>query len=487
MAGDLPDEKIEEAESFRTLIMLCLLFMGLFSSYLIRKYNIKFIHESAVTIFLGALLGLSVRFIPLLKNLKPTVAFNLNLFFLVLLPPIIFESGYTMAKRPFFKNILSILGFAIIGTTLSWLVFAILLYFVSNNFAFVSSLTLLECLVFGALISATDSVSVLVIFKELKVDSDLFSNVFGEGVLNDAVAIVIYKAVLTFDKTDLTPATLFLSLWEFCFIFIGSLAIGVVVGLFCSLTFKYFDFWKYPSLEMSIILVMSYATYMICEACGLSGIVSILFCGILMRHYVYQNVSSISQVISENLFEMISMISETFIFLYLGLSIFSFKQEYDLGLIISCLIICLVSRLANILPVSYFVNLVYKIRKQKRRIPWKHQFMLWFSGLRGAMSLALAVEIYDATRSTVTSGGLHRTPILENIRSGELILTSTLMIVIFTVIVLGSLAPFVVRILSIETSNDSEREEHSSWWSQIDSEYPFDFFLLFKTRFLTEK
>lgn len=105
--------------------------------------------------------------------------FDTRLFFLIFLPPIIFESGYHLNHLSFFQNVLSISAFAFIGTLISCAVFAIVLYFF-QSYVPDHQLPFLECLTFGALISATDPVTVLAIFKELKVDVDLYANVFGE-------------------------------------------------------------------------------------------------------------------------------------------------------------------------------------------------------------------------------------------------------------------------------------------------------------------
>tara|TARA_R110002050_G_scaffold51140_5_gene117815 strand:- start:4316 stop:4639 length:324 start_codon:yes stop_codon:yes gene_type:complete len=105
--------------------------------------------------------------------------FDTEVFFLFFLPPIIFEAGYNMNRRFFFKNALSLGLFAFVGTLVSTFVFGFILFF-SNSIIPHHDLKFLECLAFGALISATDPVTVLAIFKELHVDVDLYANVFGE-------------------------------------------------------------------------------------------------------------------------------------------------------------------------------------------------------------------------------------------------------------------------------------------------------------------
>lgn len=119
------------------------------------------------------------------------LSFSDEVFFLFLLPPIIFNSGYHLRKELFFRHITPIILFAVLGTTISALVIATFLQFV-HQMQWMEGRedfhpTFTELLTFGALISATDPVSTLAVFQVKRVDPQLFYLVFGESVLNDAV------------------------------------------------------------------------------------------------------------------------------------------------------------------------------------------------------------------------------------------------------------------------------------------------------------
>ncbi|ELT96886.1 hypothetical protein CAPTEDRAFT_120741, partial [Capitella teleta] len=113
-----------------------------------------------------------------------------TMFFLVLLPPIIFESGYNLHKGNFFANIGTILLFAIAGTVISAMIVGGGIYLLGKA-QLVYQLDLVESFAFGSLISAVDPVATLAIFQAIEVDQVLYMLVFGESVLNDAVAIVL--------------------------------------------------------------------------------------------------------------------------------------------------------------------------------------------------------------------------------------------------------------------------------------------------------
>lgn len=259
-----------------------------------------------------------------------------------------------MMQVMFFKNIVSILAFALIGTVISTAVVGVGLWLVRSwFFTEAQHISMTECLVFGALISATDPVTVLAIFKALNVDFNLYSNCFGESVLNDAVAIVLYGTLITFLDEPLTVASVSWGVAQFCIIFLGSILVGVVVALLSALVpaayscassdrlthslaclqstqlFKYTSMYTHPVLESGMLVLYAYSSYLLAQGLGLSGIVSILFCGIVMAHYTRKNVSPSTKHLSIELCELLAFMSETFVFAYLGLSIFSLYTVYD--------------------------------------------------------------------------------------------------------------------------------------------------------------
>jgi NhaP-type Na+/H+ or K+/H+ antiporter len=115
-----------------------------------------------------------------------------SIFIILLLPPIIFEAGYNMNKVSFFKNGGTVLMYSFLGTFIA-IFSSSLMFWLVGQISFLSPVfTWKEAFVFGSLISATDPVSVLAIFKEMNADDDLYAIVFGESIFNDAVAIVMY-------------------------------------------------------------------------------------------------------------------------------------------------------------------------------------------------------------------------------------------------------------------------------------------------------
>jgi NhaP-type Na+/H+ or K+/H+ antiporter len=122
-----------------------------------------------------------------------------------LLPPIIFESGYNMQKKPFLRNIGTILLYSFIGTFIA-IFFSSSMFYITGKLGWSYAFTIKDSFAFGSLISATDPVAVLAIFKEMGADEDLYSIVFGESIFNDAIGIVMYETVKNLGLSDDIPA-----------------------------------------------------------------------------------------------------------------------------------------------------------------------------------------------------------------------------------------------------------------------------------------
>ncbi|XP_052837628.1 sodium/hydrogen exchanger 6 isoform X6 [Drosophila gunungcola] len=378
-------------------------------------------------------------------DLKAT--FDPEVFFNIILPPIIFYAGYSLKKKYFFRNLGAILTFAIVGTTLSAFLIGGFMYgcvkLMQNYLS--SSLSFLDTLYFGALISPTDPLTILAIFNDLRVDVNLYALVLGESVLNDAVAIVLSGAIQNYGEhysnTGEFESTAFLrSLSDFFSIFFLSLMIGAAMGCLTALISKFTRVRDFPLLESALFVLMSYSTFLLAEATELTGVVAVLFCGICQAHYTYNNLSEDSRQRTKQIFELLNFLAENFIFSYIGVSMFTFpKHHFEAGFIITAFICAAIGRAVNVYPLSWLLNI-----KRKPKISANFQHMLFFAGLRGAMSFALAI------RNTVSD-------------ARQAMLTATSLIVIFTVVIQGGAANFLLNWLKIPVGVDDETEQLNNY------------------------
>ena len=174
-------------------------------------------------------------------------------------------------------------------------------------------------------------------------------------------------------------------LYNFTTVSFGSCVMGSVIGLLCSYLYKNSQIRKYPEYEIAGLFLFAYGGYALAEASELSGIMSLFCCGIVLSHYNSNNLSLNSQVTSHTLFKSAAVLAEFFVFLYIGMGIFTGRfKHWDFTFFILCTSICLISRVFNVFPMAFLANL-----GRNKPIPLKMQSVIWFAGLRGAISFAL--------------------------------------------------------------------------------------------------
>jgi len=373
------------------------------------------------------------------SDIDEKTTFDPEIFFNILLPPVIFHAGYAMKKKYFFRNIGSIFTFAFIGTAISTFTVGGFMYGVSQLVPHLNNVTFIDNLHFGALISATDPVTILAIFSDLHVDVNLHALVFGESVLNDAVAIVMVESIkdyeenvatcrLSGDPCDYNWWHLLKAILDFFGIFSASFLVGSLMGCVTALLTKFTQIRQHPLLETTLFVLMSYSTFLLAEVFELTGIVSVLFCGICQAHYTYNNLSKESQQSTKHFFDILNFMAENFIFSYIGVSMFTFpNHHFDPVYIIGAFVAIFIGRFLNVYPLSLLLNLGRTVR-----ITSGIQNMMMFSGLRGAIAFALAI------RNTLSEGR-------------QMILSTTLVIVIATVIFNGGCTMPVLSWLGIPT------------------------------------
>ncbi|KAF4123130.1 solute carrier family 9 (sodium/hydrogen exchanger), member 6/7 [Geosmithia morbida] len=459
-SSDEEDAEPEEGDSAKKelfaawalFISIMLLIVAFFTSYLLQQKKVTAIHETVISIFAGMTVGLLLVITPG-DSIRNLISFDYQIFFNLLLPPIILACGYELHQANFFRNLGTIVTFAFAGTFLSAVVIGVILWL----FAFIPGsvdMTFVDAISVGATLSATDPVTILAIFNAYKVDPKLYTIIFGESVMNDAIAIVIFETAQKYktgESADYGALTFIEFAGIFLLIFFGSLLIGVLVGVGTALLLKFTYVRRFPKIESCLIVLIPYATYFFSHGLKMSGIVSLLFCGITLKHYAYFNMSRRTQLTTKFVFQIMSQLSENFIFIYLGLALFTDNAlQFQPPLIIVTIFAVCAARWVSVFPLSRLINWTIHYRARRRglevedELPYKYQAMLFWAGLRGAVGVALAAlltgENSYALRATV------------------------LVVVVLTVIIFGGTTARMLEILGIRTGVVEE----------IDSDDEFD-------------
>ncbi|KAL6657143.1 hypothetical protein ACP70R_004923 [Stipagrostis hirtigluma subsp. patula] len=405
----------------------------------------RWVNESITALIIGLCTGVVILLTTKGKS-SHILVFSEDLFFIYLLPPIIFNAGFQVKKKQFFRNFMTITLFGAVGTMISFFTISLgaIAIFSRMN---IGTLDVGDFLAIGAIFSATDSVCTLQVLNQDETPL-LYSLVFGEGVVNDATSVVLFNALQNFDLNLIDVSVVLKFLGNFCYLFLSSTFLGVFAGLLSAYIIKKLYIGRHSTdREVALMMLMAYLSYMLAELLELSGILTVFFCGIVMSHYTWHNVTESSRVTTKHAFATLSFIAETFLFLYVGmdaLDIEKWKFASDspgksIGISSILLGLVLVGRAAFVFPLSFLSNLTKKTPVEK--ITWRQQIVVWWAGLmRGAVSIALAYNKF--TRSGHTQ--LHGNAIM---------ITSTITVVLFSTMVFGMMTKPLIRFLLPASSN----------------------------------
>jgi sodium/hydrogen exchanger-like protein 6/7 len=227
-------------------------------------------------------------------------------------------------------------------------------------------------------------------------------------------------------------------------------ALGVSFGLATSLLLKHSSLNLYPNIETCLVALTAYICYFFSNGLEMSGIVSLLFCGITLKHYAYHTMSRRTQRATKYIFSTLAQLSENFIFVYLGLSLFTSPPtservtSYVKPLFITITTVAVIfTRYASVFPLSEGINFFQKHARGQRteELPHSYQMMLFWAGLRGAVGVALAAGFKGNNAQTLR--------------------TTVLVVVVLTVVMFGGTTARMLEVLGIRTGVEDEAASSS--------------------------
>lgn len=444
------DEEHGDFLSSKTSVAIIILIIYTISTPIFKKCHFHYVHESGICMLLGLFIGLIANyFFDSNESFTKNLSFNDEIFFNFVLPPIIFSAGYNLKKKSFFKFFFYIITFGIFGTLLSFGTVSSLT-FLSNKWGFFSpfKLSLKQILLFSSVIASTDTVAALTFIND-EDQPKLFSILFGEGVLNDAVCIVLYRIIkgFSFDNSSFSLWSIFSIINSFLLLFIMSTILGMIGGLLCSLMLKKLKKFRLNRVqETSLIVFFAFLTYSVSESMGYSPIISLLFCGIFMSHYAFYNLSFQAREESSIVSKIMSNIAEGFVFTYLGLTSGTISHEsFSLSFIINVFVFCVIGRFLAVYGISLVLN---AFKSRVFNFSYNEQGIMFFAGcIRGAIAFGLAISIPEMGDKTIK----------------QLLISSTLILVFFSTIVFGALMATIVKYFTshknkVEVEKEQEHE-----------------------------
>ncbi len=316
----------------------------------------------------------------LLLSAQSSVKFALTpeLILALFVPPLIFEAAFHLNISNLRRTFAAILVLAVPGVILTMLIVAaILVLGVSIPFP--------VALVFGALIAATDPVAVVAIFRLLNVPKQLAVLVEGESLFNDGTAMVLF--ILMLDVALTGQFNLMQSGMDFLRISIGGVVVGLVLGwLIAQLIARIDDYL----IETALTTVLAYGAYLVADQLNFSGVLAVVAAGLINGNLGSKGMSPTTRIVLFNFWEYAAFLSNSLIFLLIGLQI-NLPVLIDAWQpILWAIGAVLVSRIVVVYGLSWLLNRVH----EPISVRWQH--VLAWGGLRGALSLALALSLPEA-------------------------------------------------------------------------------------------
>ncbi|UBF30588.1 sodium:proton antiporter (plasmid) [Kovacikia minuta CCNUW1] len=319
------------------------------------------------------IVGLGLAFVDIrLVELSPQLILS------IFLPPLLFEAAWNLRWQELKQELLPVCLYAVIGVIIAIAGIALGL----NQLAGVSLAT---ALLIGASLSATDPVSVIALFRELGVSSRLNALVEGESLFNDGMAVVAFGflVALPLGTADLSIQS---ALLEFVRVIGVGIAVGSLIGFGISYLTQRFDL---PLVEQSLTLVSAFGTYFITEDLGGSGVIGVVATGLILGNFGSRiGMNPRTRIIVSEFWEFLAFFVNSIVFLLIGTQVRFNVLSQNLGIIAIALMAMLGFRAISIFCLSAFSN-----QLSEQPISLKEQTVVWWGGLRGSVSIALALSV----------------------------------------------------------------------------------------------
>ena len=350
-----------------------------------------------------------------ISKVLPPVYMTPDMVLLIFLPALLFEASWNLDIKALKRDWIPIAVLATVGVLVCMFAVAALLHFAGG-------MAIEQALLFGAMVSATDPVSVVALFRRIGMDQRLTMIMEGESLFNDGTAVVLFQLVLAIVVSG-AQWSVHTAIGSFCLIMLGGIVLGSIIGYVASRITSVFDDHL---LEITLTMIAAYGGFLIANRIGVSAVITVVVAGIIVGNYGSRTGMSATTRLAVNSFwEYAAFLVNSILFLLIGLQIqVPLLQKYA-QLIGYGVLAVIVSRLLVVYGICPFVS------TKRLPIPDKWRHLLFWGGLRGALVMALALSL----------------PL--NFPEREAIINMTFGVVLFTLLVPGLTIEPLVRFLDL--------------------------------------
>jgi monovalent cation/hydrogen antiporter len=418
---------------FQIFLILLALLAG--TALLARRINVA----PAILLLLA---GTALAFVPGMPQLELPP----QLVLLVVLPPLIYSASFAMSWREFKFNLRPIILLSV-----GCVIFTALAVAAATHYLI--GLPWGIGFLLGAIVAPPDVVAPLAIARKLALPRRILVVLEGEGLANDATALILYRFAVAAISTGMF--SLPTAAGEFATIVVGEVLFGIAVG-WLSLRARHRA--RDPQIEITLSLITPYLAYWVPEHFGGSGVIATVACGLYMSWNGPLLISSATRLQGIFFWDLVIYLIEGMLFLLTGFQMRSLLERSksfpleDIVLATAVVtVMVIIARFAWVFPATYLPRLLKSLRERDPSPPWQWVFVLAFTGVRGAVSLAAALAL-----PLTLPGG-------EPFPYRDLIQFASFGVIFITLVGLGLGLPLAVRWLGIAQAGRSENAaEHAA-------------------------
>ena len=321
------------------------------------------------------LMGVAVSFLPI----EMEVHLSKDLVLLIVLPPLLFQGALHMDLESLKKNLIPVATLAVPGLIVATFLVGTMLHYALD-------MPWLKGLLFGAMVAATDPISVLAIFRDVGAPKRMKALMEGESLFNDGTSVVLFAGLFAVLYQGAEPSVTAIAV-DFVKVCLGGAVIGLALGFLCYRLMKGLDDHL---LEVTLTVVLVFGSFLFAEMFHLSGVIAVVVAGLIIGNYgKLFSMSSRTIDTIDNFWEVVDFLINAVLFVLIGLEMKAYVGDLTSYILPGLLIIgiVLLARALTVYPVYYFTS------KTRQAFPfgWAH-IMVW-GGLKGSIPIALVLGL----------------------------------------------------------------------------------------------
>lgn len=378
--------------------------------------------------------GLILGFVPGLPHFQLPP----DLVLVAILPPLLYSSAFFTGLRDLKANLrpITLLSVGLVATTMVSV--AVIAHAAVSGLSWAGAFTL------GAIVSPTDALAATQIIRRVGVPRRVIAIVEGESLVNDGVALVLYKAAVAAAVAG--TFSLWNASWHLVLNIVGGILVGLAVAYVVRQVRRRID--DAPT-EVALALLSGYLAYLPAAALGVSGVLAAVVIGVYMGWYTPQLTTGVTRISGNSFWEIVTFIVNALLFALVGLQLHGILNRLSgrstASLIGDAAIVAAVVIVTRIIWVPVFTYLPrYLFRRVRERDPyppWQSPALISWTGIRGAVSLAAALALPT------------------NLPGRDMIVFLTFSVILVTLVGQGLTLPWLIHLLHVEDDGGAERED----------------------------